>query len=198
MLQRSKLQLLDSMAENSILYAPVAEIKIVCLPGLQSTPQYSTPWQRSQLSMPQWKRQKLSACLVYNQIQTLRPHGREVNSLCPHDRDKNCLPAWSTVNSKLPGSMAEKSILYAPNGRDKNCLPAWSTIKSKLLDSMVEKSILYAPMTETKIASLPGLQSTPNSSAPWQRSQFSMPLMAETKIVCLPGLQSNPNSSTPW
>ena len=31
-------KLLDSMVENSILYAPMAETKIVCLPGLQSTP----------------------------------------------------------------------------------------------------------------------------------------------------------------
>ena len=39
MLQRSKPKLLDSMAENSILYVPMAEKKN-CLPSLQSTPYY--------------------------------------------------------------------------------------------------------------------------------------------------------------
>ena len=34
-------------------------------------PNYSTPWQITQFSMPQWQRQKFSACLAYSKLQKL-------------------------------------------------------------------------------------------------------------------------------
>ena len=68
--QWSKPQLLDSMAENSILHAPMADSPVSVYMAQSQPSNSSTPWQRTRFSMPQWQKQKPSACLAYSQLQT--------------------------------------------------------------------------------------------------------------------------------